>query len=454
MANAGADDAGIQALRNTPWADPVVRPPLIVDGQPVTFQSVDMPGVTDLQSYSLRNGDVEDVQPYLVSSSIPVAYHWVPINGITPNVALRCVDAMIRCHLYWMRANRPTNMDDKHIRTAAIALGAMRAVMIANYDLERGSIVATEMADPLLSVTVPQEGALTYNIIAPLDEAQRTALMAPLNLSDTEMSLVRLYLRCGQCVPPLQGLNLINDGHHYLSDKTKSSYKAFKAVELQLWLTPAMKELVAEDGDFIRDIMWHKSGHPISAHLKEELASSSTVRENLHAAKLGSAVARLPATETEIRCAETYIKVCNVVNAIWATLGGGINTDVLRLRYEAVRAIPRSMKQLVPPLDLGMGEVANTRTEALEIVKATAARNADYAAMAYGFYCGTIESNASETGEQPRDSLRGAHSLTKLKSNNVASYTQGIDLHRAYRAFQAKARSEGKIVIPKVVFES
>lgn len=445
-----------QSVRNTPWNVPVTA----AATTPPDFQGEILPGLVNCKSYSLRNGTPEEIEPYLLTSAIPAAYHWVPINGLSPADALRCVDGFIRCYRYRFATNAPPDWSTENSRIAAIILGTTRAVIMNNYDIGIADINAQESAAPVLSVVVPAETAAnpnpapTYSVLLATGTANVGILSENLGLTTEEMELVRVTMRCAQAIVPLQGLNLINDGHHYLSEKSKQAYKSFFAVEKQLWVSTYMKTLVSASGALVRDLMWHKAGHPVAISIKEAAATSPNVKLNLEAAKLGSATARLPAIEADIRAAETYLKMAESVDAIWATMGGKIVVSNLRLRVELVKSIPRTVEVLPETMNMGGGVQVTTRTGAINALKATVNKNADKVALAFGFYMAIMESTASDVGDTSSDTLRNAHSLTRLRRNNVASFVNGAELYKDYRAVRAIARQTGEILMPEMTLDA
>lgn len=417
--------------------------------------SEDLGDIPYVKPYNLLNGDVSEIEPYLLRGSVAAMYKWVPLNSIDPTDAIKCLDGFIRSHLHNVMTRKPPSVTEAQARIVAIILGATRAVMTANYNLSNHEINADEMVTPVLSATVGPDGTVAYKPLVAKNATYRDRLVTPMQYSAVEKTIIKVAMRCAQAIPPLQGLNLITDGHHYLSDKGKPSFKSFFAVEKQIWAPVEFKEVFNAEPDLIRDAMWHKAGHPIVVKLKEAAATDPVVKERLDAAKLGSATARLPALETEARAASTFLKVADSVDAIWSDYDGGMDASPLRVALSMLESFPRG----APPVpesqarELMAGVRLRTRNEALVALRALVEKSSDKVAMAYGFYCSMMENTAAETGELSSDTLKSAFSLVKLKRNNTAAYVAGVELYKDYRAAKARARTAGQLVMPQLRIE-
>lgn len=96
---------------------------------------------------------------------------------------------------------------------------------------------------------------------------------------------------------------------HYLSDRSTPSRRAFEAVERQFWHgRGTWKDWFASDVDTIQDALWHKACHPVNISKKQVLAMDPDVATMVRASGAGSAVARLPAMELEMRAACSYVQ--------------------------------------------------------------------------------------------------------------------------------------------------
>uniref|UniRef100_A0A1J3FQY6 Uncharacterized protein n=1 Tax=Noccaea caerulescens TaxID=107243 RepID=A0A1J3FQY6_NOCCA len=411
--------------------------------------------MVDLKAYSLRNGTPDEIEPYLLTAAIAAKYHWVPINGAAPQDALRCVDGYIRSYLYKLSptGNAATPEANTKARKEAIALGICRAVMSANFELLPADINPQELAPPVLSVTFSETGVPAYTALVAAASENAALLTANLNLTVDELEVVKVLARSAQAIIPVQGLNLITEGHHYLSDKAKQSYKAFLAVERQVWMSESFKTWIATDEKDLRDIIWHKAGHPVAVSLKEAAATSLEVKANLEAAKMGSAAARLPALESDLRAADTYLKLAQAIDAVWSTMGGRVDYESIRFRVAMIRKLPRTTEEFAAPMTMGEGVEVTSRAAAVNVLKSTVMKNSAKAAVLYGFYCTMLEMGATDMTAAATDTLRTAHSLKKLKANDLASYTLGSELYRDYRAMRAAARRSGERKMPEMVLE-
>lgn len=88
-----------------------------------------------------------------------------------------------------------------------------------------------------------------------------------------------------------------------------------KGVERQILgrLKPEAAALKATVDDVFRDMVWHKSVHPVSSFLLMELARDPNVPGKLSSFGVGSASIRLPYPEGELKRMRTYIAIYNGV---------------------------------------------------------------------------------------------------------------------------------------------
>lgn len=430
-----------------------VQPRALAQGKTApteTLASLSIPLVSTVSSYSILNGAAASVVPYIIQSAVADAYKWVPVNGVNATNAIRCMDGFIRSHLFHLRKNPPEKLAAKPeiIRWIGILLGAARAVITANYDIVAARLNAQEVVPPLLTANFGAEGAVSYTVHVDAEDTDIAIFGGDFTLTEAEVEVIKVVVRCAQAIVPIQGLNLINEGHHYIDEKNKGSFRAFLAVERQVWTGEHMKNLTTTDIDMVRDVLWHKAGHPVEIRLKEEAAMSPQVKENLVAAKLGSAASRLPAVETDVKAAMTFIKVADTVDALWATMGGGINTDALRQRIETLTSLKKGEPDLGQPVVFESGEEVYNRDDAVAVLRVAIVKCMDKIGTAYGFYCAMMDAMAGEVTTMGPDTLRSAFSLDRLMKNSMASYRKGVALYKDFKAMEAKRREAGTIVMP------
>ncbi|KAL3620235.1 hypothetical protein CASFOL_035147 [Castilleja foliolosa] len=420
-------------------------PELAEDLKTIPFDDEVIAELAYLKSYTTVIGMKERIWPDLLIDRIAPVFYWVPMNGLNPKRALDCIDGFIRCYRYRLATMTPEGWDSDDTRLASIVLGVSRAVMTRSYDLKIDDINAHELAAPLLSVSFPTSirknarFSPQYTVLIDNDSPHISMLEDSINLAQAEKELIMVIMRSAQAIIPIQGYNLINHGHHYLSEKTKLSNRAFLDMERQLWVSAVMKDM---NETLLRDIIWHKAGYPVAIHIKEYAATSPAVKQHFVAAKLGSVAARLPAWETVIRTADTYVKLSEVVDSIWSTVGGSFNMEAIRSRMLAVKAMPRWKENLSSPVNMTGGVMLTSRTAAISALEDTMAKNADKMALAFGFFVAMTEDSSSDIGNSVGYSLMESRSLNRLKMDNIGSFFLGTELYKDYKAVRKRCQVE------------
>ncbi|OIS96392.1 hypothetical protein A4A49_40607 [Nicotiana attenuata] len=295
-----------------------IAPP--VGQQTVIAREVILPEIDNIKPYSLLNSTPEEIVPYFLRGTIPARYKWMPLSGIRPSDAVKCVDGFIKSHLYHLNKIGGNELirDDVR-RKASIILGAARAVMTTDFDIAEADLEPAETETPVLHATVGESTGAKYTILVAQNDPHR---------------------------------DILNENLALTEDDTKSSYRAFMAVERQVWVPKAFKTFADANKDIVRDLMWHKAGHPVSVSIKELAATSPAVKTRLESAKLGSASARLPALENDAVAAQTILKLSEVVSPIWETMGGYMNADAIRIRLQIVHGVAMGTARYMPPVKL------------------------------------------------------------------------------------------------------
>lgn len=305
------------------------------------------------------------------------------------------MDGFIKSAIWQVMTHDKRGSDAKMISDwqMGIILGVARAVITTNYDITNQDLAAAETAKPKLEAIADAAGEYSYRVLAEEGDPHLSILTSDLALTEEEMTVIKVIGRSAQAVIPVQGHNLLVEGHHYISEPKRPSFKAFFAVEKQIWVAAEMKQWLEAGKDAIRDLMWHKSGHPVAAAKKEAAATSLVVKKNLEMAKMGSAAARLPALESEARCASTYVRLIDAVNPIWNTMGGGIDATVLRNLVDILETNQRGETEISPPYTMGANDsiVMRTRANVVHGIQRVCKMNADTVATAYGFYCTSLD---------------------------------------------------------------
>jgi hypothetical protein len=253
-------------------------------------------------------------------------------------------------------------------------------------------------------------------------------------------------------------------GHHYLSDVKEKSRALYSVIERQFWKKDPIKTWVADNMDIYQDALWHKAGHPINMVIKYRMAIDPGVPEKLRKAGAGSAASRLPAKESVLKSAETVRTLLMNVRQFFTAYGGELNMDLIDMAIDAVMIyIPSGMGgtaaegevgNLVPGAVRGqhLPQFVTSRETALAWLDEVVKRNMDSTAMAFGFFEALSEATMGANASPDQQTLLGANSLQKLRSQCFASYTMGKEAYGDYRAFKAAERQRGAYTPIKIEF--
>ncbi|BAT91233.1 hypothetical protein VIGAN_06254600 [Vigna angularis var. angularis] len=416
---------------------------------PPEFKSYEVTDLPQTQTFNMKNGSPESARSLLVRLAIPEMYHWVPVQGMPPEAAMSHIDAFIKSHHMQLTAHHPFDWTPDRIKKIAICLGISRAVATANHRIQLSDIMPEERACPVFNYRPPVAGETKGTIeIVPRRSDEKMAYAAqPMEYTDAEKAAMAVLMACSLATIPLQGYSLVVCGQHYLSDKGTQSRKAFASVERQFWGEPAIKDWLGADIEQIQDAMWHKATHPVSLTLKYRACTSQEVKEQLVTAGVGSAAARLPAMEPDVRAGTSYIALFDVVRPIFQMFGGGVKSDLLELALATVQAYPLGTEN--------PGELQNrdkriplyvvNRGTAVSWVSSLVKRNANIAAECYGFYIAMSDRTQVSTAGGGIDTLRYSFSLKKLTTNQLPAYKTGYEKYGDYAAAVAIARSRGTL---------
>lgn len=404
--------------------------------------------LANLHPFRIRNGDPLQARSLLIRPTIPEAYRWSPIDGLPLDTAVENTDAYIR--VATQQLSSATGLTPQQRRKAALCLGVSRAITTQMYRVEDSDLIPGERVEPRLRYTSKGGGR-----IIPVDKYSKDAsLTSALELNEDEKGVIAALATSSYGIVPLQGYSLLMTGHHYLSDPGTQSRRAYQAVERQFWMSQGVRDWFSSDADLIRDVLWHKSCHPLVMTLKQDMAMDEQVASMLKKTGAGSAAARLPAVESEMRAANSYRTLLIAVRQPYEILGGEVKLDRLDEAMTAVRLYPRSGGTTVAtPAAALPGSIpawVTNREKALEHLEQMMARNMDQVAYAYGFYCTMLDATSAFGSEQRSDTLRSSFSLAKLKSQCVASYNAGVIGYGDYQARRQASRQAGAFEMPVV----
>lgn len=410
--------------------------------------------VPNIPVFDIRNGPVADARNIYVRPTIAAAYRWVGVRNLPVNDAAENVGAFIRSAWAQISLNAPAGMDAATQRKVAIVLGVGRSIMTTFYQINVNDLTPGELAEYIYEWDSPPApaGAPPGQPAAP-PVLQTVAGAAPNRvaaaqafgaLTAEEEAVAATLSTCMVGALPLQGYSLIMTSHHYLSDKLSQSRRAFDVVERQFWKAQAVSAWFGDHTDDIRDAAWHKAGHPVTITLKTALAKSDRVAQILVEAGVGSAAARLPAMEPELRAANSYKTLCATVRPLFEAYGGRLDYGALADAVELTELFPHGAQPLGVPQGFVLPPAVNDRASALAHLNRVLTSNSDVVAYCYGFYTALSDNNLMMGGTSQEDTLKSSYSLKKLKNQSYASFVAGSESFRDYQAAKSAARQAGR----------
>jgi hypothetical protein len=367
-------------------------------------------GIGGIQA--LRNGIVTAISSVAPRGTIPAAYYWPRVTAMTAVNAMSVMDAWVKVHVAQLTAAAVANA-----RELGIVLAVTRAVTVASWTIVDAELVAGECAAAILDATadpVVWAAVTTDAAIAPA--AGVAALTA------AECAVIPYLVWMAAPVAALQGLSLVETGHHYLP--TTARY--FEAMKKQVMNTaPAnVQTWVTALGAEFDSCMFHKACHPITPAVKESFAKNTNTPARLRAANCGAAAVRMPATPGDVKAAKAAVAVMLKAGTVLREMGGSVDVTVLQ---DAITAV---VSAATPAL-------ANAAVMALN--NALAARKADIA------YClGIVVAELTAAGIANHSLVR-SHYMKRLRDEETAEVVLGTTLYTALRKKRADELTAGTV---------
>lgn len=341
-----------------------------------------------------------------------------------------------------------TANSNAELRTRAICLGAARAGLHAVWRITAADISANERdtvpnigwldaaGDAAAVGTTPAAYGFPNGVSNALGNIPMGAAIAVgmTPLTDTEQDMAHVAFSLSMAAIPLAGCELMETGHHYLT----SNLAPTRAVEKQVLSTAseAVRALWTGHTDAARDMIWHKSIHPIVRNVLVTAATSRSVKERLIRAGLGSAAVRLPYTESTLRGARAMVAIYRAIRSTLDEAGYNVRMDKLLNAVDYMDTYSAAN-----PIPTETGLTPMTRFDALEdYLKPVMESAAVYVAWCAGMYMGICD-DAMVTHSS--NTLLRSRAVNRAVQENAGSVASGRAAYDNYRKFARERVKEG-----------
>jgi len=418
---------------------------------------------------NLRNGAVTAMLPAARASAISPEYHSVAValaNGVS---AEQSVEAYIRtCYGVFgatavaaaaavapapapaagqaaaYDANTFITSGDR--RVDAIVLGAARASIIGSWHITDNDYIASERSTVhLFTVNSATVGTVTTisivaNTAAAVNPDQTAIGVGMAKLSADEWEFAYFIYTMARAAPVLAGCELLESGHHYLSTKTKAT----EAVERQFLnlLTPnsvAMQMWTANTAR-IRDLLWHKAAHPVLTTVLSSFAIDPVVKTRLIAVGMGSAVVRLPFSESLVRSAQAIVALHDQVKGSISAAGHSVQIPTLRAAMAVIKASNGTTvgAYTIPP----HAAVTDRNAFVVQVLAPIIHDTEPVAAWCIGWYRCTLEASDIVTRQ---DSLLNSYTAKRVAKTYAIMNSEGDTYCKLWAKAQKKQVEQGSL---------
>jgi hypothetical protein len=341
------------------------------------------------------------------------------------------------------------------IRRRAIVLGSARASISAAYSIDDPDLLPNESTNATIWTATGRDAAGGVVVADPANgiavEAVRfssthTSAAGNLtfaealgdamdDLTNDEMEYSFAIYRLAMAAPPLSGLSLYKSKHHFLSSDTR----AIQAIEGQVLgeSNDVVKTWYKDNEDEIRDVLWHKSIHPIRPELLKAWSCSAETKLRLQAMDLDAAAVRLPYLEPALQAARAYIVTVDTVASWAASKGHTVGVSGLEAAVAAAEAMPRTGQVSpytgAPPMTREQfinEELAIRVNKALHVI-----------GWAYGVILAMVDAGQLELR---RLSISTAKSVLRLQRSRAGDIAQGREAYDNGRRYERNQADRGK----------
>jgi hypothetical protein len=374
---------------------------------------------------NLRNGDVADIVSAAPRSSIPVAYKWVHIQGMSSDEYVTYVDHVIRAtyaQVLTMYSATPADTERRNARMAAIVLGSVRSGAAAALKLTPQDLAATETAG---------SGSTLANGVVSAGNGTaggRFAVAVGMDpLSTLEVSIVNTLMYLGMSVPVLQGVSLMLSGHHFLPT-TRNVFMGMKKQATQASGGDVI-QWVDSLGDAFDDYAFHKACHPILMNLKRGWAKQDAMAAKLKNSGHGAAAIRLPAIPSDAHAGKASLAIVVRARPVIVSMGH-------TCEFSRVKALIRSVE--VAPAGKDESDAVNVLRQWYEESKPIIA------------FCAGIVAAVRDSAGGSQDTTLRAYSVRKAISDHPSEHASGTNYARASLAKQREAAMTGTFADPVI----
>jgi hypothetical protein len=288
------------------------------------------------------------------------------------------------------------------------------------------------------------------NTAGGMTEEERTAQEMD-RLTDVEREVSANFFILGTAAPPRAGAVHIKTTHHYLSDTDNRRRHLACEKQVRAAESPDARSWMAQDATIWRDMLWHKSIHPIKVEVLENLAASPTTAERLEASGYGAFAVGIPAQENFIARAGSYVAVRNATFDNIRASQSHVDFPKLMRMYAVFETMPRNIAGTViaewPGKPAGMPPATvTTRKDAVMLwlkpeLESCAARSA----WMFGWYREVCSRLSIRTNSQEGSLLR-SYSLRKAMETHMPMAAEGQNAYTAYVRSMRVAVDDGRSV--------
>lgn len=385
-----------------------------------------------MQIPDLINGDPAGFSFIHVSPGLDVAYHWMS-DAVFANLPLLTSEAAIR-----MRVVAEASVHSVLLTTAvaaapkrrimALTLATARVSIRRAWGFADADIIDSQMmrADtPLAAAGTAVAGA---NVVAGVTAAAfATEREAVDTLFGEQMeNYLPLVSRAAVGMPCTTGATLIQTlTHHYAAP-----HKRISDVVLQQVFTATPTYPVGIDADGLKDLMCHKTSHPVDSTKLTWLARQQETRTRLSSINLGSAGVRIPAKFQVEKSSDAFAALVRMGKQIMKRHNVEIDTLATRNLADGVAAT------------LAVGISSESLRDAEVLVTTFKADHGSDVSYIGGFMTAMFDDMGATLEDR---SVVLAYSVKGVMRENAAAKVAGMEHYQLAMKYQRAAAREGNL---------